>query len=113
RHEARLFMTEPPQPYTFERQVDAECGCEVVRARVHRLPSMRMAMVVADAAHNLRTVLDMIAWELARKGNPALTDEDRSVAFPICMAKDDWDGPATRRMVRHIAQDASDRIRSF
>lgn len=113
KHEAILFMTEVPQPYTFVRERNPEGGDDILRAKIFRWPDAKFGMRVADAVHNLRSVLDMIAWECALKGKRPPTETDRSVAFPICMDDSEWEDRGTKRMIRLIPDDAVTIIKSF
>ena len=80
RHEARMFMMAEPQAYGMRADDEPlESGEYVIRAKVFRPPPPRIGIIAADAAHNLRASLDMIAWHLPKKaGAPAPDDPQRS-----------------------------------
>ncbi len=112
-HEARMFMMNPPQPYDTVTELDSDGIHYVTRARIIRLPPMRMGMIVADAVHNLRSALDMIAWQLALAGPNPPPDDDTATAFPICTHPDAWEGNHTQRMIERIPDYAVQMIKSF
>jgi hypothetical protein len=113
KHESRMFQMELPQPYGWaipDKPIDGEY---IMRAQINRVPPMRLGILAADSAHNLRAVLDMIAWELALKGPKPPTDDDRSTGFPICTDDDAWESRTTQRMIERIDPDAVKVIYSF
>jgi hypothetical protein len=112
-HEARMFMMELPSPYGHAIPEKAVDGIYSVCARIFRPPPVRLGVLAADAAHNLRAALDMIAWELAFKGPNPPSEDDRQTGFPICTSLESWEAPSSRRMIERLPDDATEIIRAF
>ena len=112
-HEARMYMMELPPPYSYVIDKKSEDGSHVVRAKVSRLPPVRHGVLAADGAHNLRAALDMLAWELARKGPTPPTDSDTQTAFPICSGENAWKSNRTQRMIELLPLESIPIIRSL
>ena len=112
-HESMMFMLDLPKPYGFTIPDEAIDGEYIVRAKIIRPPPIRLGVLAADGAHNLRAALDMLAWELALKGPKPPSDDDRKTAFPICNNPHAWESGATKRMLKWIGEDAVKMIHSF
>ena len=63
RNEIDAFLN--ADPYTPTRETDPENGDYVWRLQVHRHPPVRLGVLIGDVAHNLRSSLDHLAWQLA------------------------------------------------
>lgn len=113
KHESRMFMMELPQPYAITLDSELEGGEHIVRAKVFRRPPARLGLLAIDAAHNLRAALDMVAWELARKGDDPPPRDDTKTAFPICTKPEYWESNSTKKMIEKIPPDAVKVIESF
>ncbi|MFI5259468.1 MAG: hypothetical protein ACHQ01_07670 [Candidatus Limnocylindrales bacterium] len=89
-------------PYGVIDEYDPETGENMVRARVSESPPPRIAAIVGDLAHNLRSAWDYLARQLvlANHGTPRSGTE-----FPIF-----WDPEAYKtgfgRKVRGMSKDA-------
>jgi hypothetical protein len=112
-HEARMFMMEQPSPYGHSIPEKAQDGIFVVTAKINRPPPVRLGVLAADAAHNLRAALDMIVWELALKSEKPPAEDDRQTGFPICTHLDAWEGRSTQRMLERIPPNAVEVIKAF
>jgi hypothetical protein len=62
-------------------------------------PPHRFGLITGDVAHNLRSALDHLAWELANLYRPERVN-DRTTAFPMTTSEREW--LDCERMVRHI-----------
>ena len=113
KHESRMFQMELPPPYGYDIPEKAIDGVYIVRAKIFRPPPLRLGILAIDGAHNLRAALDMIAWELALKGENPPPDDNRTVAFPICTYPDAWESNSTKRMVEMIDEEAVRVIDSY
>lgn len=114
RHEARMFMMAEPQAYGMRTDdKPLESGEYIIRAKVFRPPPPRIGIIVADAAHNLRASLDMIAWQLPKKVGAPAPDDDTQTAFPICSDKDAWESHSTKRMIEWIDGSATEIIKAL
>ena len=71
------FIAEKPHRFVIES--DPITGALLVKIKFLKEPPVTLALVIADAIHNLRTALDHIAWELAAIGNGT---QDRHTSFP-------------------------------
>lgn len=112
-HESRMFMMGTPPPYTLDPNMEPIGTDYIIRAKVNRYPSVRMGMLVADAVHNLRAALDMIAWELALNGPNPPANDDRTVYFPICTAPAIWKRESTQKAIERIPDYARKMIEAF
>lgn len=67
-------------PFGTTHEVDSETGDDVFRLDIRELPPVRLSVIAGDVAHNFRSSLDYLVWQLAL----TTTDKpnDRS-AFPI------------------------------
>jgi hypothetical protein len=73
-------------PYEVVPKFDPESGWHDVLVKVMPPPAV-FGLIVGEAAHNLRSVLDHLAWQLANlDGDPP---EPNRVQFPICATKPD------------------------
>ncbi len=113
KHESRMFQTELPAPYGYDIPDKPIDGVYIARAKIFRPPSARLGILAIDGAHNLRAALDMIAWELALKGENPPLDNDRSVSFPICTHANAWNSDPTKRAIERISDDAIKVVDSF
>lgn len=113
KHESRMFMMELPPAFGYELAKKLANGEYPVKARIYRPPPVRLGVLAGDAAHNLRSALDMIAWELAVKGPKPPAEDDRQTAFPICRNLKAWESNGTKRMVERLPPDAIPVIKSF
>lgn len=109
-----MFMMAEPQAYgmrTDDKPLDS--GEYVIRAKIFRRPSPRLGIIAADAAHNLRAALDMIAWQLPKKVGAPAPDDDTQTAFPICSDQNAWESRFTKRMMEWIDSGAVDIIKAL
>lgn len=113
RHEGRMFMMDLPQPYGSAID-DQPVGEEyIVRAKILRSPPVRLGALAAEAVHNLRAALDMIAWRLALRSPEPPPESDRDTGFPILSKPDQWGSHRTKRILRWITDpDAIEAIRA-
>jgi len=113
RHESRMFMMELPEAYGWAID-DEPVGLDyIVRAKILRPPPPRLAILAADACHSIRSALDMVAWELALKGDNPPPEDDRSTGFPICTHDGAWKSRSTDRAIERIRPEAVEVINSF
>lgn len=63
------------------------------RLRCHRDVPISVSTTVGDVLHNLRSALDSLAFELARRsrGGSLSVEQERLPYFPICVSPDDFD----------------------
>jgi hypothetical protein len=71
--------------YTIDREVDAETGYTVCKARIKGVPPEGIGLAVGDAVHNLRSALDHTVYLLAQRhhGESLPLDVQESLMFPI------------------------------
>lgn len=74
----RVFLDS--DPYRVDVQLDAEKRRHVYRLEVRELPPISLGILLGDFAHNLRSALDHLAWQLALLGPTA---PDPLTDFPI------------------------------
>lgn len=95
------------KPYTdglpVRREYDAED--QAVVCRIKEVPQVLedWALILGDGLHNLRCVLDHLAWQLAIRfndGREPTEKKARSVQFPVVESESDWEGHRhTQQMV--------------
>jgi hypothetical protein len=73
-------------PYGFVTELEEKTGHYVVRARQYVEWPARVGLVAGDVVHNLRSVLDHLAFQLAERGKGA----DRHTAWPIVADSKDY-----------------------
>jgi hypothetical protein len=67
-------------PYSIVENLDPETGESVKTLRIRRRMPPRLAVIVGDVVHNLRSSLDHLAWQLVLANHEVPT---RRTAFPI------------------------------
>ncbi len=67
-------------PYVTVPKIDAQTGEVIVNVRVHELPPLRWGAIAGDAAHNLRSALNVL-WRTVY--TVPILDENRKDDFPI------------------------------
>jgi hypothetical protein len=81
---------------------------------VERLPEIRdsYGVLVGDAMHNFRCVLDHLWWQLARShlGREPTENEAKKIQFPIISDPCKWDG---HRFLKHVSTDAADKAKAL
>jgi hypothetical protein len=82
-------------PYEVVGELNREESAWYFILRIHRAPPVRISTIIGDIAHNLRSALDHLVWQLvlASGGNPREQN-----AFPICLYRDTWRKAAPRRL---------------
>lgn len=70
---------------------------QAVVCRIKEVPEVPedWALILGDALHNLRCVVDHFAWQLAIRFNDGREPAEklaRSVQFPVVMSERDWEG---------------------
>lgn len=74
------FWASEPKPCEFIREDDTKESGYVLRFKVNKTLPLEWSLVVGDFAHNLRSALDHLAWQLAL----LTTDKPKSsTEFPI------------------------------
>jgi hypothetical protein len=73
------------KPYTVIPQSTDTSGRTEYRLRIHKPMPVEISTTVGDVLHNLRSALDSLAHEIARRGldRPMTTEEEQASAFPI------------------------------
>ena len=74
----RIFLDS--DPYTILVENDAKTGDEVYRVQVNANPPLDWGVRLGEILHNLRSALDLLAWQLVVEGQAAPTSK---TAFPI------------------------------
>lgn len=73
------------EPYRVIVQPTDAHGRTAYRLRIHQPMPVEISTTVGDVLHNLRSALDSLAYEIARRGldRPMTTEEEQACAFPI------------------------------
>lgn len=83
------------QPYETVHEFNPETAEYVVRGRVTKAP-IYLAVIVGDVAHNLRSSLDHLAWQLALLATP--TPYERT-QFPIALDPGEFNSKTGQKMI--------------
>lgn len=94
------------EPYIVVIDKDSTSGEGEIRIVAQSPPPAPLSLILGDCVHNLRSVLDHIAWQLSvsYRGNAANVRAVKSVSFPICGAETstpglaDWSSTAPRAL---------------
>lgn len=68
-------------------------GTVAFRLHVVRPVPAELSTAIGDALHNLRSSLDSVAYELARRhvGDGMTERQQKAVQFPICVDREEFD----------------------
>jgi hypothetical protein len=97
-------------PYRVVTEHDTQTGEQVTKVRVTQ-PTLRWSAMVGDIAHNLRSALDHLVWQLveANGTKPGTHNE-----FPVLKDLDRWDSKkyktTGRGKVKGVSKNAMERI---
>jgi hypothetical protein len=82
-------------PYVIEDGIESPSGDRVLRVRFRERIDPRWAAIVGDVVHNLRSALDLLAWQLvlSNGGTP-----DQNTAFPVAENAEKAAGTIQRRL---------------
>jgi len=74
------------EPYRVIAEPTNSPGRTAYRLRIHRPMPVEISTTVGDFLHNLRSALDSLAYEIARRGlnRHMTTEEEQACAFAIC-----------------------------
>lgn len=74
------------EPYTVVPRPTDLPGRTEYRLHVHRPMPPEISTTIGDILHNLRSALDSLAYEIARRGlnRHMTTEEEQACAFAIC-----------------------------
>ncbi len=82
--ESLEFLQGEPRPYHISVEFETEAKCHVARFVPVRQPDPQLGAIVGDIAHNLRSALDVTAWQLAIEHDAKAAKANRRlVTFPI------------------------------
>jgi hypothetical protein len=102
------------RPYRVVTEVDEETGECVLRGQVlKRPPVLNWGVQIGECVHNLRSALDLLAWQLALLAGEEPPD---NTAFPIFCDRDkyvDLVKESKRSVVRGLPLRAQERIDGF
>lgn len=86
-------------PYRPVAEFDPQSGENIVRVRVISEPSSRLAAIIGDCVHNLRSCLDHLAWQLVLANGE---HPDSRTEFPVFKDRDVYENRSASK-VRGIA----------
>jgi hypothetical protein len=101
------------EDYSYDVRVEPDPNRDRYVARLHDplpIPEREWATVIGDCIHNLRSIFDYIAWELAG-GDPG----DHQTLFSVCDTQAEFEDFRRRRMRRVPpgVQEAIERMQPF
>ncbi|MDJ0358578.1 hypothetical protein [Paenarthrobacter sp. PH39-S1] len=78
----------------------------------------RLALIIGDAVHNLRSALDHLVVALVKAGAASsgaglAEEEERVLQYPVCATEDSFKAAVLRRRLRHVPSAAVDYIRGM
>lgn len=76
-------------PYGVEVEYDRDTGWHTAYARIREEPPLPLSVILGEIAHDVRSAMDHIAWELAREHldrQPA-EGEAHSISFPAALSE--------------------------
>jgi hypothetical protein len=81
------------EPYTVVPQPTDTPGRTEYRLRIHTPSPPEISTTIGDILHNLRSALDSVAYEIARRGldRPMTTKEGRACVFPVTETPERFD----------------------
>jgi hypothetical protein len=106
-------------PYQIHREVTDQPGRVAFRFRLLKPMPVHLLTTIGDVLHNLRSCLDSVAFELARRHvGDAMTEKQESAAqFPICRDRGAFDefvsSPVRRGMYGQQERDALRCVQPF
>ena len=78
------YLGGQPPPYDIEVEFETAIGSHLVRIRIGQTPDTRFGAIVGDIVHNLRSALDVTAWQMAIRDDEAAAIADpNAVQFPL------------------------------
>lgn len=82
------------KPYTLEPEDTDRPDRIAYRLRIHAEMPRRASLVLGDAIHNIRSALDALAYEMARRhlGSPLSDAQAKATAFPCLKTPTAFDG---------------------
>jgi hypothetical protein len=101
------------RPFDVDHHFDPGTNLYSFIGRVTREPPPRIGTIIGDIAHNLRSALDYLVWELvlAHAGDPEQLGKPLP-EFPICMTTETWER-VLRTRIRNVSPQAAARLRDF
>ncbi len=106
-------------PYTVVPQATDTPGRTEYRLRVHQPMPVEISTTVGDVLHNLRSALDSLAYEIARRGldRPMTIEEEEACAFPWrhagelrAVLRPDFQDPSHQASLRALWRPSSCRV---
>jgi hypothetical protein len=88
-------------PYRIVAKFDRQASAFTFWAEVIKPPNPRWGLIIGDIAHNYRSALDHLAWQLALK-HSAPDDPSRSAQWPITDSLDKFNDGRVQRMLASI-----------
>jgi hypothetical protein len=97
------------QPYTVVPEPTDTPGRTAYRLRIHKPMPVAISTTVGDVLHNLRSALDSLAYEIARRGlgRPMTRAQEAACAFPVRETPEQFD-----QFFNEASKDRQARIRA-
>jgi hypothetical protein len=111
--EAAIRAYREREPYRLVFEDDPKTGDRTYRLQVREQPEPRIGRLVGDVLQNLRSSLELLAWQLvdANGGLPADERERQHIGFPISERAEDFE-PNGLRKVEGASEEAKDLLRA-
>jgi hypothetical protein len=82
--ECAKFLNGDPRPYLITVDYETDASCHVARFVEVKAPGPEVGAIVGDIAHNLRSALDVTAWQLAiEHDRKAAKANRRRITYPL------------------------------
>jgi hypothetical protein len=104
--------TQATRPFEVDHHFDDATNVYSFVGRVTREPPLRMGAIVGDIAHNLRSALDYLVWELvaSHSGGPEHLGWPYP-QFPIYTDPKKWDPAGKKSPIRGVSPQAAERLK--
>jgi hypothetical protein len=108
------FVRSKPKPYDIPVKFEMDTGCHVARFVELRAPDVQLGATVGDIAHNLRSALDITAWQLAiQNDREAAHANQRSITFPLARNRDAFHAHKALPYFSEPAQTTIERLQPY
>ncbi len=98
--ESRIELWREDRPHEFIHDKDSEPGWTVLRLRIVKPPPIELGVLVGDYAHNVRSALDHMVWQLVIPNGAA---PGRHTQFPIALTEKQFDERAITHKTAMLA----------
>lgn len=108
------YVERDPRPYWVEVHYEALPSCHIASFRYTKPPEARLGAIVGDIVHNLRSALDVSAWQLALQNDAdAAQGNPRRVAFPLTTSEEAFSGHGALGLFSERGREVLERLQPY